>query len=63
MLTIPGGAATQETQEPVVLDANAIAVFQKDVLQKLRKLLGLFKGKDTSEARQALITIAKSYPN
>lgn len=45
--------------KPEVLDARCLEIFQTDVLQHLREILGLFKQPDTSENRQALANICQ----
>ena len=52
--------AAKEVVEPIVLDAQCIEIFQKDVLQHLREILGLFKQQDTPESRQALTAICQN---
>lgn len=46
-----------DTAKPAELDTQCIEIFQKDVLQQLREILGLFKQQDTPENRRTLTTI------
>ncbi|WP_366524928.1 hybrid sensor histidine kinase/response regulator, partial [Acaryochloris sp. IP29b_bin.137] len=44
----------------IVLDERCIEIFQKDILQQLREILGLFKQPDTPENRQALTNVCQN---
>lgn len=47
------------TAEPEVVNNRCLEIFQKDILQRLREILGLFKQPDTPENRQALTNICQ----
>lgn len=55
----PAPTPQKTTAEPEVLDAQCLELFQTDILQYLREILGLFKQPDTPENRQTLTKICQ----
>ena len=56
----PAPVPQKAAAEAAVLDPQCLEIFQTDVLQYLREILGLFKQQDTPQNRQALTTICQN---